>query len=135
MKSLANIVIGVPISFLILSGFVGGFSDALAGMALSIICTAGVSLVIWIPIWYLLGFIAISCFEMAIGGTHPERRPSTEVRTQTPRDLEVVTNYLRLAESSNLSQVEITVRLEEAGWSRAIIDEARRQLTQPTHAV
>lgn len=125
MKYLLQIIVGIPVSFLILIPFVG-VSDAGAFLLLSIVCTLGISLVVWIPIWFVLGWIVLGIFKVA--GFTPVSVSPTRMPTQHERDVKGLIGYMRGAEANGLSNEQITRTLEEAGWSSALIDEARKQL-------
>jgi len=124
MTFLTRTLVGIPVSFVILIFFVGG--EAPAFMVLSIICTLGISLVVWVPIWFVLGWIVLGIGR--ISGAIPESKRPTRISTQHERDVKGVVAYMRSAEASGLSKEQITRKLESAGWSNAIIDEARKNL-------
>ena len=128
MKIPLYILAGIPISFVILIPFVGGVEDAGSLMILSIVCTAGVSLVVWIPVWFILGWIAAAICGMA--GLTPESKNPSQILSQHERNVKGVVKYMRRAKASGVSDVQITYKLEEAAWSSAVIDDARKQLAQ-----
>ena len=53
------IPLGMLISYLLLAAIMGDFGDAFAMIAFSIICTAGISLIIWLPVWYVAGYLVL----------------------------------------------------------------------------
>ncbi len=118
-----RILVGIPVSYVVLIPF-AGVTDAAMFIVLSIVCTLGISLVVWLPIWFVLGWIVLAISEAA-GLTGASKKPPG-IATQQDRDLIAVIDYLGKAEASGLSDEQITRELEAAGWSVAMIDEARK---------
>ena len=66
------IPIGAVMALIVLAIFVGDLGSAFALMALSIICTAGISLIIWIPVCYILGYMVIALVRVALAANFRE---------------------------------------------------------------
>lgn len=112
------------------------FSPDLAMFTLaSIVCTAGIGLVIWIPVWFLIGAGSLAVIR-AISGQSSRKRKSKDARSLHPaatkpksgdaRSLEMVADYIRRETVRQTSPIFIDQRLKEAGWSDAIIARAHR---------
>ncbi len=123
--------IGIAISYLILAAVMLDFGDAFAVMAISIICTAGISLIIWVPGWYLLGLLAISLlrivlhgFGLELGGLFDAKKESPADESNRPkltRDQLALLNYIHKARDKGLSDSQIQQNLLKNGWSSDII--------------
>jgi hypothetical protein len=123
-KSRANcILVGFVVVFLILT-LIGLFNGMMlmGGVTIvgvSIICTLGVSLVLWVPLWWLTGWIVLTLWpgqnkEPAIASIPPNLRP--------------LITYLQQARSRGYSDDQIQRRLHQEGWDESDITTARQHL-------
>lgn len=118
---------GLPIVLLVLTIVTGGaVGDAFGFFVLSIICTAGMSLVIWLPLLYLAGWATLeigTAIMKGLGGKVAEKPVSK--RPLLSRDEVALTRYIRQAEARGMSRDEITLGLRRSGWSDEMIQKAR----------
>ena len=119
-----NICIG---SLIILVGsvIVGGEQGPLI-VGLTIICTAGVSLVIWIPLAWVLGKITMSLLKPFYIDRRPEAPhiASTEEKSQT-----VLNSYLQRVLDSGQDVEEAVILLMSNGWEENTIRDAISAMT------
>lgn len=116
-------LVGIPTSYIVLIPF-AGVKDAGTFIVASIVCTAGMSLVVWFPAWFVLGWIVLAIAKAA--GLIGSGQKPTGIRRQQDRDLKAVIEYLGKAEASGMTDERITGELESAGWSVTLIDQARK---------
>jgi len=110
-------------------GFVGADLSVLEGIGVSyafvvtsIICTAGISLVVWLPVWWVLGAITLSLLE---------RNGANAIEIlKTPRLGHVSQAVIKFIQKEiahgALSRDEINNRLLEMGWSDDTIKQANQ---------
>jgi len=55
---LLNVVVGLPVTFTLLAWGLGDAQRVLALVAISAVCTLGSSLAVWLPLWWLVGWLA-----------------------------------------------------------------------------
>ena len=125
-KTSVGFVISIPILMII----TGGAEDTFALLFMSIVCTAGIGLVAWIPIWWLLGTIFFALLRAAgwVG-------PDTTKRHFAPKHPEsdgkippALTQYMRDASAAGMEWDEITKRLQDNGWKPEDIRAGRESL-------
>lgn len=122
MKFLLKVTVGFIVTFLFLC--LNGIGNAISILVFSILCTAGVSLVIWIPLWWLMGWITLA-IARAIAKSQPDS--SNNVATSTPNpDRQALLNYIKLARSKGFSDSQISTRLRVEGWNDAEIASAQQ---------
>jgi membrane protein implicated in regulation of membrane protease activity len=92
----------------------GGFGTV---FFLSIICTAGVSLVIWVPLSYLLGLLLVNVFELIFRRTlEVPQRPNLAARRK-----EVLRQFLQEACRQGMERDTATTLLRSNGWAESDI--------------
>ncbi len=124
MKHLAYVCLGLPVSFVVLSFAIGGPVNAAAFIFITVVCTAGSSLALWIPMWWGIGLFLCKVVLLLRGpDLAGEMRKSAGSPSWNREEL-ALTNYVRLARVSGMDQVEIKRRLRETGWPDAKIDGA-----------
>jgi hypothetical protein len=124
------IPLGIAISFIVLAIVTLDISTAFAILAFSIICTAGISLIIWIPVWYILGYLAFAVLRFILSffgvdlaeslGLHKKKnKPAPQAEQPTlSRDQQALLNYIKKAQAKGLSNAQISSNLQNNGWSR-----------------
>jgi cytochrome c biogenesis protein CcdA len=139
-----NIPVGFVIVFLILAVFIGSISDTFSLILLSIICTAGISLILWLPIWYVTGYLCVIPFRLLVKALDVNlpitSTPPQQPAAQTPpsgaqaqslsRDQAAVTNYIKKAKAKGLNKESITRALQANGWTLDSINSAFQRVEQ-----
>ena len=113
-----SLVVGFPIVFLILAMFAGGIEEAGYLLVLSIICTAGIGLVVWIPVCWLVGWAVMSLIYAMRNISESEAsvaRIGAKPGVTGPEP--AIMRYIHAAKVQGMDEGEITRRLMEAGWS------------------
>lgn len=118
-----RIPIGMGVSVVVMAIACNSVVAAGGILIASIICTLGISLLMWIPIWWLLGAIVLDCIDWAgsIGSTPNTQRLGPQPAT---RDEIALTGYIRRSRRAGVSDAQITHRLREQGWTQAEITAA-----------
>ena len=126
MNSMANnalaLGIGIIITFLGLSIFLGDIGGAISLIVLSVVCTAGISLIIWIPLCWAIGWIILQILKLA-GVFSPATNP---VNTRIESHTMALINYIKQAKNHGLSDTQIATRLRTQGWTNEDIETAQR---------
>ena len=149
------IPIGAVIVFIIMTIGAGDPGSALGLIALSVICTAGISLIIWIPVCYFLGYLMIILLRIGlkaagvdIGAVFSRRKDDSKssssqknlqdsqldenlaVKSDLTRDQVALINYIRKAQQKGLSKEAISHNLDQNGWAIDSINQAFRLVEQ-----
>jgi hypothetical protein len=133
-----NIPIGMVIVYLITALFMGSFNDAFSLTALSIVCTAGIGLILWLPIWYWVGYAVVGPlrFTLSAAGINipglKKREPapqdqstkSAPGRPTLTRDQLALINYIKKAQTKGLTKEQIYTKLQSNGWTAGSIVQA-----------
>ena len=126
LLALANIVVGAIIIYLGIALFMGSFSDAFGLVAFSIICTLGISLILWLPACYLVGFLPVWALRQLLrdpaesSDAHPADNPGHTAVPSEPKlshDQLALVNYIKKARAKGLNQERIRQNLERNGWA------------------
>jgi len=116
---------------MVIAVIVAGLSGNAEAMLFSIVCTAGLGLVIWIPIWFAIGWVVTGGWRAPDPGSEaahdaPGPRwapvlggPPATIDAEATRALE---QYLRNAREQGRSDAEIRNILLLAGWPLAGVD-------------
>jgi hypothetical protein len=111
-------IVGMGLTLLVAAFFEGG----VAFIFISIICTAFISLVIWIPLWWTVGYIFLTIIGQFTKS--PAKRKPPVVRESN-----VLTQYIRKELARGKWSLEqIDQRLRANGWSEGEIQYAHRAL-------
>lgn len=145
-----KVYVGIPTTYILMSisiFFISIFSGSLRSLADlgiiisnillipagvfigSIVCTLGVSLLIWIPIWWVIGSIVIAIAPPRIAnilGVQKLQVTNQPVRRikASPSQL-ALANYIKKAENTGLSDQAIFNRLLVKGWTQEEIESAQ----------
>jgi ABC-type transport system involved in multi-copper enzyme maturation permease subunit len=129
--------LGVFITFAALAVMCGGVEPALGILGMSIICSAGVSLVIWIPLSWFVGWItlqitwfivwAVSKITINILERSTAPNDSTQIRSDALPAAQKISlvNYIDKGIKQGWSDSQITSRLRAQGWKDEEIAEAQ----------
>jgi len=127
MKSLASFAIGAPVTFLGLIVVAGGVENAAMVVFCSVVLTAGVALVVWIPLCWFVGWVTLELIGSFV--KKPDgKEEATRKRPLLSRDEVALTEYIRQAEARGMSDDKIVAHLRRNGWSNSQIQKARRIL-------
>ncbi|MCH7685312.1 MAG: hypothetical protein IH899_01290 [Planctomycetes bacterium] len=135
MKFLASLGIGMPVTFLGLIIFTGGVEDAWMVLVVSVICTAGIGLVVWIPVFWGVGAATLALIGIFVkkkpdGKDEAKGSPPDEAKgTRLDLDQTAMTEYMKKAHARGMSHDEISDRLHQQGWSFDVIKSAFRTLS------
>lgn len=123
MKHILKLLIGGPVLILVLSLIAGGLSNAFYLLFVSIICTAGVGLIFWIPLSYATGSIVLYLVSFL---NSKGRKPPTETeKTASLTNNEIaLINYIKQAIQNGSSQSQTTALLKASGWQDEAIEKA-----------
>ncbi len=121
-----SMLVGAPVVYLATVAITGGFDDAAGLIAISIICTAGIGLVFWIPLCWISG-ASILWIVRKIRGTDPEAESSQQTKPRA--DWFAMANYLQKVQTKGGSLDAAKERLRGAGWEETEIENALGLLT------
>ena len=83
--------IGMLVVYLAMAAFLASFQDAFSFILISIVCTAGISLVLWLPIWYIIGYgvivglrFILKAFGVDMGGLVGHKKGRDSAAGQSP---------------------------------------------------
>ena len=125
MKFINKVGIGFMVTFLLLC--INGIDNAIIILGESIICTAGISLVMWVPLWWLVGWIILAIYNAIAKPSQGEGdRP---VAAKKDANQQALVNYMKLAKSKGFSDTQISTRLRVEGWGNEEITEAQQLLS------
>jgi hypothetical protein len=123
MGFIARVLVGFIISIPITVILAGGVQNAFGLMLVSIVCTAGIGLVFWIPVWWLVGVITIDVLFKNVKGKSDQKQESVPNPTELPKlDYLALTAYIGKATASGMDLDEITRRLRFNGWQKTDIE-------------
>lgn len=127
MKFIIRVLLGIPITFCVVSLLAGGMDNAWIVVVCSIILTLGFALLIWIPLCWLVGsgtLALIGIFVKKPDGQQEATRQHPHFR----RYEVVLTDFLRKAKDRGMSDDKIVADLRRNGWSDSQVQKARRIL-------
>lgn len=138
--------VGVPVVFVVTSIAVGGVESAAAVVFMSIVCTAGVGLVFWIPVCTLAGWMTLSLVGLVVSKTSsdgggpvapsdsrdrsqavdskPTRGPISSPVAPPKNEVQVVADYITEFEEHGGSRERALELLRQNGWSGAEVSKA-----------
>lgn len=128
LSALIYIPIGVVISYIGLAIITGSPGDTFFMMALSIICTLGISLIIWLPVWYALGYVVVMLFRLVVKSpAETEAKTAAEAaqpadRPSLTNDQQAILDYIDKATAKGLNRAQIAQNLEKNGWTSQSIN-------------
>jgi hypothetical protein len=145
------IPLGIVLVYFVLAVLMGSLGDAFTLILASIICTALISLIIWIPLWYIVGYGALLILRLALKPmgldlsglfaakkTAPDKPPAQPAKVRpaaaplSPQGLTndqmALLNYVGKARRKGLTDAQISHNLEKNGWSGESVAAAFRML-------
>lgn len=149
IRSVQSFVVGLPLVFLCLVAATGGLSNAFWLLVGSVVCTAGIGLVVWIPLSLVVGWAALTLAREIANTTgisnrdgavrNAAERTEFSVRQQAPRNAQDTTpqeqialdEYIRRAVRLGHTYERILATLTEQGWQESEIRQAFQTATNP----
>ena len=95
----------------------------------SITCTSGWSLLIWIPTFWVSGFITLEIFGIRRWIVNHEASTSYLVQFSDRRDIQMIVSYIIQSRVHGASDQQILMRLRSKGWTEDEINLAFRQIS------
>jgi hypothetical protein len=130
MEFMARVGVGFCVSSVALCIFGGGVQAAFQILALSIVCTAGLGLVFWIPLWWFVGWVTMT-LVVAVAESRATQ-PAKDVKPVVRRTEGAIMMYIRKATAEGMNQDLIVQCLQSQGWSLAEIQKARQSVESPS---
>jgi len=136
MKFFVRLLTGCFLSIPITVVLTGGVENALQLVFFSIVCTAGIGLVFWIPAWWFLGMLVHDVVVRAVNGepNQNSKRVSKPADSQ-PRDYRALKAYIIKAEMRGMGFDEMMRRLQQSGWEKADIKNAYQDIDPYTSPI
>ncbi len=134
MRHVIRAVVGFIVLYIISAIIMMDPGGAMTLILLSIICTLGISLAIWIPLSYLVGWIILGSIQFILRLTEAAERqpesPKSKLQTLSKQldqtlqpessltnDQRAMANYITKARGKGLTNEEISSKLRNNGWS------------------
>lgn len=131
-----NFFIGIPTLIVIVFGYslfttpdpIDAVSDFFQFFTISVICTAGISLIIWVPLLMLLGTTVVAISNLITG--NKQTKLSTDIVSKTTMNPPSSNNELALigyivsSRNSKMDDTTIRSNLKSGGWTNQDIDSA-----------
>lgn len=133
MSKITTTLIGFAVIFLVLLLFIGPAAPVL--VAASIICTAGVGLVVWIPLSYGVGLLVVAIFQSLFNHDRPsivESSSGTQI-VNLNNDQRAIINYILLARGRGFKDDDTFTNLKVNGWSEQMIRECFARVESKTY--
>ena len=151
ISTVQSFFVGLPIVFLCLAAFTGSFSNALSLLLISVVCTAGIGLVIWVPLCLFAGWIALTVAKQITSTARTSNRDGaarnaaerteasirqqaiarTVLQGSTPQERIALDEYIRRAVRLGHTYDRILTTLRQQGWSETEISQAFQATTNP----
>lgn len=129
-KFFGRVGLGLLISIPITTIIVGSIEDACGMFLLSIICTAGIGLVFWIPVWWITGWLTLVLLSAAVDIFAPDSSQGRQLSTPhegTSTAYQALCAYICRAMASGMEVDEMRHRLQQHGWPPADIETAYQE--------
>lgn len=119
MSKVTKTLIGFATIVVVLSLFTAG--AAIPMILLSIICTAGVSLVLWIPLSYGVGSLVVSLYQSM---SKSKKTDGAGPKSSLTNEQKAITDYIKQSKSKGVEDNNIFSLLKANGWAENAIHEA-----------
>ncbi len=125
-------LVGSGVLYLALSISMGSLADAGVMIFASIICTAGVGLIIWLPCCWVTGFLVLYLInsirrksflptsEVVVSSTSLNAEPTAVMSN----DILAIAQYITKSRNKGASDSQISNRLKWTGWTEKDIEMA-----------
>lgn len=121
--SLQNILIGIVLEAIFVVFLV---EDGLFLFGLSIVCTAGASLFVWIPFAAVLGFVVTNVTDVIFRRRKFEAPKMPDLAAEKRNALK---DYLQQATAKGIERSAMVSLLIKCGWSDSEIDDALGEIS------
>jgi hypothetical protein len=92
---------------------------------ISIVCTLGISLVIWLPLIWLIGYMSLSIIYFIITQFNQSSSPDNQgLLSVNNNQIYSLVDYIKKAQAKGYSDSQIETRLKEKGWTQVEINQA-----------
>lgn len=127
------ICLGTLIVFITISAICGSITLAGTLIGASIICTAGISLLIWIPLCWSVGWLVFEISSLLFGQARMRRvfRVATVDASPAQSDLLSLVDYIQKCHHKGWGDDKITNILRAQGWENQEIEEAKYLANSP----
>ena len=125
IRFINRVFVGFFVSIPIVCILAGGVEQGFMVLMLSIICTAGIGLVFWIPVWWIVGAITLALLRLYPGAADKESAGGIKDQSLNQWALQrniALTNYVSQARTAGMDAAQITRRLRDNGWRPEEID-------------
>ena len=126
-RLLLGFILSIPITTIL----AGGVENAFGLLVISIVCTAGIGLVFWIPVWWLVGMLTLDVVVRLASGK-PAPQPKPNPTKLAARDYGALQAFIAKAIAMGMDADEITQLLQKNGWPKADIESAYRSCISPS---
>ena len=131
---MTKILVGAVVTFIVLSimtydtgiSILGFWFYGVGGVLFlyffSIVCTAGAALIVWIPLWYGVGWVVFEVVGWLIKklGANPAgdtQQPEAQSAASLTRDQQALLNYIKKARARGMNHERISLVLTSEGWT------------------
>jgi len=111
-----SIFVGL-IAYLLCSFPFGG----VAFLFVSVVCTAGVALIVWLPAFWLVGFVILSLFDLFTAVSTSDERQ--EAKPLDKKQM-VFIQYIQKERAAGVSDQQISLAFKQVGWTDSDIQAA-----------
>lgn len=133
-KFFGRVGVGMLVSFPVICILTGGVNEGFLLLLVSIVCTAGIGLVVWIPVWAIVGWVTLAVlgrlFNVNKVAEQPKLKPTREFDDHSDRnptagarrgrrpfaEVQALKAYVRRAVAEGMDVEEMTRRLRQNGW-------------------
>ena len=125
MKHITAILVGAVVVYITMV-LLAGPDTANSILVLSIVCTAGISLVLWLPLCLVVGLASLALARAAVdltrrapasSGAESVPVPDGPVDANRDYDVAIIARYVQKATAANVPRGVIIDRLQRQGWS------------------
>ena len=119
---IGRVCVGFLVSLPVICTLVGDVNKGFGFLLLSIVCTAGISLAVWIPAWWVVGWVTLAVVSQIGNITNKvEPEPVSQLTVVPNPNKLALTAYVRQAMAFGMDADEMTRRLQLNGWEAAEI--------------
>ena len=141
MKFFLQLIVGFCICTAVTCVMTGGLEEGFSLMLISIVCTAGVGLGVWIPMWWVTGWLTLLCLQLILGarghflssmGEKPvAATPGAGDAATFDQRQQALQRYFRQARQKGMDLEVFCERLRSCGWDQDEIQWARQGYLSP----